>query len=71
MRFEYIKQVSGYITIITDHYNAKLNFRLANTNEFGVRHITWSVDRIQLAFLDEMAKFIVAQPNQFLPMSME
>ena len=71
IRFEYITQASGYITITTDHDNAKLNFRLANTNGFGVKHIACPVDRMQPAFLDEMAKLIVAQPNQFFSTTME
>lgn len=71
IRFEYMTQTNGYITITTDHDNAKLNFRLANATGLGVKNIAWPVDRMQPAFLDEMAKLIVAQPNQFLPMALE
>jgi hypothetical protein len=70
IRFEHTTQANGFITITTDHDNGQLNFRLANTSGFGVARIVFQAERMQPALLDEMAKLIVAQPNQFLPMGM-
>ena len=70
IRFEYTTLANGFITITTDHDHGKLKFRLANTSGFGVTNITWASDRIQPALLDEMAKMIVSQPHQFVPMGL-
>lgn len=70
IRFEYTTQANGFITITTDHDHGKLNFRLANTSGFGITNIAWASERIQPALLDEMAKMIVSQPHQFVPMGL-
>ena len=66
IRFEYITQSRGFVTVTTDHDNAKLNFRLANTAGFGIKTVTWPAERMQSEFLDELAKLIVAQPSHFV-----
>ncbi len=63
--FEYVTQARGYVTITPDHDNARLEFRLANTDGFAVKTITWPVEDIQTGLLDELAKLIVAQPSRF------
>ena len=71
IRFEYVTQARGYVTITPDHDNAQIAFRLANTMGFGVKNVTWPVDRMQTEFLDELAKLIVAQPSRFVPVVLE
>jgi hypothetical protein len=71
IRFEYVTQARGYVTITPDHDNAQIAFRLANTMGFGVKNVTWPVDRMQTDFLDELAKLIVAQPSRFVPVVLE
>lgn len=66
IRFEYITQSRGFVTVTTDHDNAQLSFRLANTSGFGIKTVTWPADRMQSEFLDELAKLIVAQPSRFV-----
>ena len=70
IRFEYTTLANGFITITTDHDHGQLKFRLANTSGFGVMNIAWPADRIQPALLDEMAKMIVSQPHQFVPIGL-
>ena len=71
IRFEYVTQARGYVTITPDHDNAQIAFRLANAMGFGVKNVTWPVDRMQTEFLDELAKLIVAQPSRFVPVVLE
>ncbi|OYU44558.1 MAG: hypothetical protein CFE44_12280 [Burkholderiales bacterium PBB4] len=71
IRFEYVTQARGYISITPDHDNAQIAFRLANTSGFGVKNVVWPASRMQTDFLDELAKLIVAQPSQFVPAVLE
>jgi hypothetical protein len=66
IRFEFVTQARGYLTVTPDHDKAQLHFRLANTNGFGVKNVVWSAEKMQSDFLDELAKLIVAQPSQFI-----
>lgn len=66
IRFEYMTQARGFVTVTTDHDNAQLNFRLANTTGFGIKNVVWPAERMQSEFLDELAKLIVAQPSRFV-----
>ena len=66
IRFEYMTQARGFVSVTTDHDNAQLRFRLANTSGFGVKNVVWPVQRMQSEFLDELAKLILAQPNCFV-----
>ncbi len=63
--FEYVTQARGYVTITPDHDHARLAFRLANTDGFAIKNVTWSAEDIQSELLDELAKLIVAQPSRF------
>ena len=66
IRFEYVTQARGYVTITPDHVNAQIAFRLANTTGFGIKNVIWPSARMQTDLLDELAKLIVAQPSQFV-----
>ncbi len=63
--FAYVTQARGYVTITPDHDNARLEFRLANTDGFAIKTITWATEDMQGELLDELAKHIVAQPSRF------
>lgn len=63
--FEYVTQARGYVTVTPDHDNARLEFRLANTDGFAIKTISWPAEDMQPALLDELAKLIVAQPSRF------
>ncbi len=66
LRFEYITESRGSVTVTPDHDNGTLAFRLANANGFELVNVSWPASRIQTDVLDEMAKMIVAQPNTFV-----
>ena len=66
VRFDYITQARGSITIAADHEAAKINFRLANVQGFGISNMTYPVERVNTALLDEMAKLLVGQPSKFV-----
>lgn len=66
IRFEYMTQARGFVSVTANHDNAELNFRLANTKGFGVQNVVWPAQRMQSEFLDELAKLIVAQPSRFV-----
>lgn len=63
--FAYNTQARGNVTVTADHNNGNLIYRLANADGFGVETSTWAAPKIDHALLDELAKMVVAQPNQF------
>ena len=65
IRFDYVTQARGNVTVTADHDNAQLVFRLANADGFGVVSTTWQADRLNNEWMDELAKLIVAQPSRF------
>jgi hypothetical protein len=66
VRFDYTTQARGSLTITPDHDAGKLNFRLANVQGFGVVNVSYPVERVQTALLDEMAKMLMGQPSAFV-----
>lgn len=66
IRFDYMEEARGGVTITADHDAAKLAFRLANLRGFGVLNKSYQADQIQSALLDELAKLIVGQPSTFI-----
>ena len=65
LRFEYLTQARGSVTVTADHDDAQLKFRLANTDGFGIVNTAWPAQRVSHDLLDELAKRIVAQPSRF------
>lgn len=61
--FEYMTKARG--NVAAGHDNGNLIFCLANADGFGVETSTWAAPKIDHALLDELAKMVVAQPNQF------
>ena len=65
LRFDYITEARGSVTVSADHDNAQLVFRVANANGFEITTTTWAAGQVQTNTLDELAKMIVAQPHRF------
>ena len=66
IRFDYVMQARGNLMVTADHDKAQLRFRVANASGFEVLQTTIGAERISSDLLDEMAKMIVGQPNQFV-----
>ena len=65
VRFEYITQARGNVSVKADHDAAQLVFRVTNANGFGITTSTIPAASINSDLLDELAKLIVAQPSTF------
>lgn len=66
IRFDYLTEARGGVTITADHDAAKLAFRLANVTGFEVLNTTYRADQIQSAVLDELAKLMLGQASRFI-----
>jgi hypothetical protein len=66
VRFDYLTEARGNVTITVDHDAAKLSFRLANVTGFEVLNTAYRADQIQGSVLDELAKLIVGQSSRFI-----
>jgi hypothetical protein len=66
LRFDYVTQTRGSVMVSADHEKAELNFRMLNTNGFGVAQVAWGADRVDAALMDELAKLVVSQPSRFV-----
>ncbi|MDO8456854.1 MAG: hypothetical protein Q7T07_08080 [Burkholderiaceae bacterium] len=66
IRFDYLTEARGSLTISADHDAAKLAFRLANAQGFEIVNATYPADQIQSPVLDELAKLIVGQASRFV-----
>jgi hypothetical protein len=65
VRFEYVTQARGSVTVTADHDAAQLAFRVANAEGFGVFSVPIACERVDSQLLDELAKLIVVQPSRF------
>lgn len=65
VRFDYLTQARGSVTVTADHDAAQLAFRVANAEGFGVFTVPVECGRVDSNLLDELAKLIVAQPSRF------
>jgi hypothetical protein len=66
LRFDYVTQTRGSVMVSADQEKAELNFRMLNTNGFGVAQVAWGADRVDAALMDELAKLVVSQPSRFV-----
>lgn len=66
IRFDYLTEARGGVTITADHDAARLSFRLANVTGFEVLNTAYRADQIQGSVLDELAKLIVGQSSRFI-----
>jgi hypothetical protein len=65
IRFDYEVEARAGVTITPDHDAATLMFRLANLQGLEVVYKSIPVHQIQTLWLDELAKLICGQTNQF------
>lgn len=65
IRFDYVTETRGNVTVTPDHDKGTVAFRLLNLNGFGVVNTSWPANQIKTGILDELAKMIVSQPSRF------
>lgn len=66
IRFDYVTEARGGVTMTADHDAAKLMFRLINPQGFEIINTSYPSGQIHASVLDEMAKLLVGQPNRFI-----
>ena len=66
IRFDYMTESRGGITMTCDHSAAKLVFRLANLQSFAVVETTYLASHVQPRLLDELAKMMVGEASIFV-----
>ncbi|MES2634733.1 MAG: hypothetical protein V4669_17315 [Pseudomonadota bacterium] len=65
IRFNYITETRGNVTVTPDHDKGQLAFRVLNANGFDIINTTWPADKIKVDVLDELAKLIVGEASRF------
>lgn len=65
IRFDYVNETRGNVTVTPDHDNGTVAFRLLNLSGFGVVNTSWPANQIKTGVLDELAKMIVSQRSRF------
>ncbi len=65
VRYEYLTETRGSLTVTPHHEQGQLHFRLLNTEALDVAQVTVACDRIGHDLLDELAKRVVGQPSLF------
>ncbi len=66
IRFDYLTEARGSMTITPDHDSAKMAFRLAGVQAFELINTVYRADQIHTTLLDELAKLLVGQPSRFV-----
>jgi hypothetical protein len=66
IRFDYVTETRGSLTITANHEEATLLFRVNNAQGFTVTSTVYPAKEIQTPLLDQLAKLIVGQPSSFL-----
>jgi len=65
VRYEYLTETRGSVVATADHDHGLIQFRLLNTQGFETATAPWPAQRVGNDMLDELAKRIVGQPNNF------
>jgi len=65
VRYEYLTETRGSVVATADHDHGQVQFRLLNTQGFETANAPWPAQRVGNDMLDELAKRIVGQPNNF------
>jgi hypothetical protein len=65
VRYEYLTETRGSVVATADHDHGQVQFRLMNTHGFETVNTPWPAQRVGNDMLDELAKRIVGQPNNF------
>lgn len=65
IRFNYVTETRGNVTITPDHDKGQLNFRLLNASGFEIITTAWPAEKVEIVMLDELAKLIVGEASRF------
>jgi len=65
IRFDYLTQARGSVKVTADHEAGTLAFRVAGASGFEILNSVWPATQVETGMLDELAKMMVAQPNNF------
>jgi hypothetical protein len=65
IRFEYLTQTRGSVSVTPQHDEGQIAFRLLNTAGFEIANVRWPAERVNQGLLDELAKRIVSEPSTF------
>lgn len=66
LRYDYTTQARGSVRVVAQHESGKLEFRLAAVRSLEVLTTSYPAAQVQVAVLDELAKYIVGQDSRFL-----
>jgi hypothetical protein len=66
IRFDYLTEARGGVTITADHRAGALSFRLSNVQAFDLHTVVQPAGQIQSPLLDELAKLILGQASRFV-----
>jgi hypothetical protein len=66
IRFDYVTESRGSVTITADHDEARLSFRLGCLSGFQVVNASYAANQIHASVLDELAKLIVGESSTFV-----
>lgn len=66
VRYEYLTFTRGSLTVTPDHDRAELEFRFLNVTGFEVVTTRWPAARIDLELMDDLARYLLRQPNRFV-----
>lgn len=66
IRFDYLTEARGGVTITADHLRGALSFRLSNVQAFDLQTVLHPAGQIQSHLLDELAKLMLGQTNRFV-----
>ena len=66
MRYEIIADFNASVHVTPDHDTARLRFELINLDGFETVHVEFPAFEIGNARLDELARWIMGEPNNFL-----
>ena len=66
IRFDYLTEARGGVTITADHATGALSFRLSNVLAFDLQTVVQPAGQIQSPLLDELAKLMLGQASRFV-----
>jgi hypothetical protein len=66
IRFDYVTEARGGVTMTADHDPAKVMFRLISPQGLEIINTSYSSGQVQVPVLDELAKLLVGQPSRFI-----
>jgi len=65
-RFEFVADFHCSVRILPDHDNGRIVFQILNLDGFETVNVTFAAFEVGSARLDDLARWIVGEPNSFL-----